>query len=242
MMKRHTAILCLLLCCLTLLQVAGGAVVFGVVPAETSAGCGVVVGRVAERTPAHEAGLRTGDMIVSVQGVPTPHAAALKDALSTYAPGDVVRVRYYRNKRLCSALVELASRPSAAETAAPAAPVRLSPEMQQQFAQARSRLRIQLARLPQHLDMQQVQADLQEMLTLARQVPTGCRSWLQGRDVQMSLKLDYPGGAVELRSCNGSLSLAVREPGSGAITSYPINTPAERAALPVPLLRRLQQY
>ena len=38
MMKRHTAILCLLLCCLTLLQVAGGAVVFGVVPAETSAG------------------------------------------------------------------------------------------------------------------------------------------------------------------------------------------------------------
>ena len=92
MKKCHTAILCLLLCCLTLLQVAGGAVVFGVVPAEKASGHGVVVRRVAERTPAHEAGLRAGDEIVSVQGVPTPHAAALKEALCTYAPGDVVRI------------------------------------------------------------------------------------------------------------------------------------------------------
>ena len=242
MKKCHTAILCLLLCCLALLQVAGGAVVFGVVPAEKASAHGVMVHRVAERTPAHEAGLRAGDEIVSVQGVPTPHAAALKEALCTYAPGDVVRVRYRRNNRLCSALVELAARPAAGVSAAAAAPVSLSPEVQQQFAQARNRLRIQLARLPHRLNMQQVKADLQEMLTLARQVPAGCNSWLQGPDVQMSLEIEYPGGAVELQSCNGLLFLVAQEPGSGKKSSYPINTQAERAALPGPLLRRLQQY
>ncbi|MBR1981445.1 MAG: PDZ domain-containing protein [Akkermansia sp.] len=242
MMKRHTAILCLLLCCLTMLQVAGGAVVFGVVPAEKPSEYGVVVRRVAERTPAHEAGLRAGDEIVSVQGVPTPHASALKEVLRPCAPGDVLRVRYRRNKELRSALVELAARPAAEPVTAPAAPLRLSPEVQQQFAQARNRLRIQLARLPHRVNMQQVQADLQEMLILARQVPAGCSSWLQGADVQMSLKLGYPGGAVELQFRNGLLFLVTQEPDSGSQSSYPINTKAERAALPRLLIRRLQQY
>lgn len=242
MMKRHTAILCLLLSCLTLLQVAGGAVVFGVVPAEKASEHGVVVRRVAGRTPAQKAGLRAGDEIVSVQGVPTPHAAALKEVLHAYAPGDVLRVCYFRNDQLRSALVELAARPAAAAASAPAAPVSLSPEVKQQFAQARNRLRIQLAGLPHRVNMQQVQADLQEMLTLARQVPAGCSSWLQGADVQMSLKLEYPGGAVELQSRNGLLFLVAQESGSGKQSSYPINTKAERAALPTLLLRRLQQY
>lgn len=242
MKKCHTAILCLLLCCLALLQVAGGAVVFGVVPAEKSSEHGVVVRRVAERTPAHEAGLQAGDEIVSVQGGPTPHAASLKEVLRTYAPGDVVRVRYRRNNRLCSALVELAARPAAGPVAAPVAPVSLSPEVQQQFAQARNRLRIQLSRLPHRLDVCQVQADLQEMLTLARQVPADCNSWLQGPDVQMSLMVEYPGGVVELQARNGLLFLVVQGPDPGKKHSYPINTPAERAALPERLFRLLQQY
>lgn len=242
MMKHRTAILSLLLCCLTLLQAAGGAVVFGVVPAEESTGRGVAVRRVAEQTPAHEAGLRAGDEIVSVQGGPTPHAAALKEALRAYAPGDVLRVRYRRGAQLHSALVELAARPAAVAVAAPAAPARISPEVQQQFAQARSRLRIQLARLPHRMNMQQVQADLREMLTLARQMPSGCHAWLQGHDVQMSLKLEYRGGPVELQSRNGLLFLAVQEPVSGKIASYPINTSAERSTLPMQLLRLLQQF
>lgn len=242
MTKHHTAILSLLLCCLSLLQVAGGAVVFGVVPAEEPAAKGVVVRRVAEQTPAHQAGLQAGDEIVSVQGVPTPQAAALKEALRSYAPGDVLRVRYRRGSQLRTALVELAARPVAEPPAAPADQVRLSPEVQQQFAQARNRLRIQLARLPHRLNMQQVQADMLELLTLARQVPAGCQGWLQGRDVQVSLTLEYPGGAVVLQFRNGALFLAVQEPGAFRPTFYPINTPAERAALPLPLLRRLQQF
>lgn len=242
MTKQHTAILCLLLLCLPLLQAAGGAVVFGVVPAGESAGQGVVVRRVAEHTPAHAAGLMAGDVIESVQGTPTPQAAALKEVLSAYAPGDVVRVRYRRSGELRTTLVELAARPEPVSVEAkPVAEVELTPEVQLQFAQARSRLRIQLARLPHRMNTQQVQADLMELLTLARSVPSGCTTWLQGQDVQLSLSLDYPGGAVELRCCNGDLFLAVQDPASSEPVVYPINTPAERAALPHDLVQRLRQ-
>lgn len=242
MTKQHTVILCLLLFCLPLLQAAGGAVVFGVVPAGESAGQGVIVRRVAEHTPAHAAGLMPGDVIESVQGMPTPQVAALKEVLSGYAPGDVLRVRYRRGGQLRTALVELAARPDSAPVEPqPVATAELTVEEQQQFAQARSRLRIQLARLPYRMSMQQVQADMMELLTLARSVPSGCSTWLQGQDVQLSLSLDYPGGAVELRCCNGALSLAVQESGKAEPVVFPINTPAERAALPRDLVQRLQQ-
>lgn len=241
MTRNLTALLSLMLC-LFLVQVAGGAVVFGVVPSQESSGQGVVVGRVAAQTPAHAAGLQAGDVIEYVQGESIPHVAALKAVLAACSPGDVLRVRYRRGGRLCTTLVELAARPGRVDGPPPAPSAGLSPEAQLQFAQARSRLRIQLARLPHRMNLQQVHADLQEMLTLARRVPAGCHSWLQGSDVQMSLRLDYSGGAVELHSCNGALSLAVPEPGSNRLSRYPINTPAERTALPAPLLRLLQQF
>lgn len=236
----RTTLLSVLLLCLLAVQAAGAGVVFGVVPTAESAGQGVVVQRVAEHTPAQQAGLQVGDVIVSVQGVPTPHAAALKSALRDFAPGDVLRVRYLRGGRQLTALVELAARPDRAAGAPAATRAELSPEMQQQFAQARSRLRIQLARLPHRMDRQQVHADLLELLVLARRVPTGCHGWLQGTDVQLNLRLDYPGGVVELHSRNGVLSLVV-PCGSGS-ACYPINTPVERAALPSRLIRILQQF
>ncbi len=243
MTKQRTAILCLLLLCLPLLQAAGGAVVFGVVPSGESAGQGVVVRRVAEHTPAHAAGLRVGDVIESVQGEPTPQATLLKEALQSYSPGDVVRVRYRRNGLLRTALVELTARPEPAPAElSPAATATLTPEVQQQFAQARNRLRIQLARLPHRMNIQQVQADMMELLTLARNVPSGCSTWLQGQEVQLSLSLAYPGGTVELRCHNDSLSLVSQAPGTSEPVLYPINTPAQRAALPRYLVQLLQKW
>lgn len=241
MTKLHTAVLCLLLLFPVPISAAGSAVVFGVIPVEESAGQGVVVQRVAEQTPAHGAGLQTGDIIESVQGMPTPRAAALKEAVSQFSPGDVVRVRYRRGQQQRSALVELAARPRAAAATVPVARAEISPEIRQQFAQARNRLRIQLARLPYRMNKQQVQADMQELIVLARRVPSGCHIWLQGSEVQMSLSLEYAGGTVELQSHNGVLSLVVPNPSGGGVERYPINTPAERAAIPPALLRRLQQ-
>ena len=242
MMKRATALLSLLLLCLLIQPAASGAVVFGVVPAKDAAGNGVPVQRVAEQTPAQHAGLQAGDVIVSVQGVPTPRVADLKEALRAYAPGDVVRVRYRRGGQLRTALVELVARGRGIEASAPVVPSDMIPELQLQFAQARSRLRLQLARLPHRVDMKQLQADMQELLSLARRLPTGCDTWLQGSDVQMSLQLAYPAGCVELQFRNGAFILVVQEEGSCRRLHYPINTRAEREAVPRSLLRRLQQF
>jgi hypothetical protein len=241
MTNNPTAILCLLLSCLSVVQAAGGrGTVFGVVPEREHAGQGVVVNRVAEQTPAQLAGLQSGDVIVSVQGIPTPTAAELKAALAEFAPGDVVRVQYLRGGRRLTTLVELQGRKSAEESVAAPAP-ELSPEVQLQFAQARSRLKIQLSRLPYRMNSAQVQADLRELLMLARAVPSGHSQWLQGQSVEMSLVLPHKAGDVELRSENGRLSLAVQPKSGEEPVVYPINTQAERAALPAYLLQRLQE-
>lgn len=242
MTKLHIAVLCLLLLLPLPISAAGSAVVFGVIPQEESAGQGVVVQRVAEHTPAHGAGLQPGDIIESVEGIATPRAEALKEAVRQFAPGDVVRVRYRRGQQLRLVPVELAARPQAVEATVPVARAEISPEIRQQFAQARNRLRIQLARLPHRMNKRQVQADMQELIVLARCVPSGCHTWLQGSEVQMSLSLEYAGGIVELQFCNGELALVVPKPRGSGFTRYPINTAAERAALPASLLRRLQQY
>lgn len=241
MTNNPTAILCLLLSCLSVVQAAGGrGTVFGVVPEKEHAGQGVAVNRVAEQTPAQLAGLQSGDVIVSVQGIPTPTATELKAALSEFSPGDVVRVQYLREGRRLAALVELQGRKSAEESVAAPAP-ELSPEVQLQFAQARSRLKIQLSRLPYRMNSAQVHADLRELLMLARAVPSGHSQWLQGQSVEMSLVLPHKDGDVELQSENGKLSLAVYpKPGEEPVV-YSINTQAERAALPAYLLRRLQE-
>ena len=241
MTNNPTAILCLLLSCLSVVQAAGGrGTVFGVVPEKEHAGQGVAVNRVAEQTPAQLAGLQSGDVIVSVQGIPTPTATELKAALSEFAPGDVVRVQYLRGTRRLTTLVELQVRKPADERVAAPAP-ELTPEVQLQFAQARSRLKIQLSRLPYRMNSAQVQADLRELLTLARAVPSGHSQWLQGQSVEMSLVLPHKDGDVELRSENGKLSLAVQPKSGEETVVYPINTPAERAALPAYLLQSLQE-
>ena len=241
MTNKPTAILCLLLSCLSVVQAAGGrGTVFGVVPEKEHAGQGVAVNRVAEQTPAQLAGLQAGDVIVSVQGILTLTAADLKAALAEFAPGDVVRVQYLRGTRRLTALVELQGRKPADERVAEPAP-ELSPEVQLQFAQARSRLKIQLSRLPYRMNTAQVQADLRELLSLARAVPCGHRQWLQGQTVELSLVLPHKDGDIELRSENSRLSLAVcPQPGVEPVV-YAINTPAERAALPAYLLQRLQE-
>lgn len=241
MTNNPTAILCLLLSCLSVVQAAGGrGTVFGVVPEKEHAGQGVAVNRVAEQTPAQLAGLQSGDVIVSVQGIPTSTATELKSALAEFAPGDVVRVQYLRGGRRLTTLVELQGRKPAEESVAAPAP-ELSPEVQLQFAQARSRLKIQLARLPYRMNSAQVQADLRELLMLARAVPSGHSQWLQGQSVEMSLVLPHKDGDVELRSENGKLSLAVHPKTAEEPVVYAINTQAERAALPAYLLQRLQE-
>ncbi|MEV7807206.1 trypsin-like peptidase domain-containing protein [Microbispora sp. NPDC088329] len=57
---------------------------------------GVAVGSVSPGGGADRAGIRPGDVIVKVEGTPTPTASALSQILATLKPGDRVRVELMR--------------------------------------------------------------------------------------------------------------------------------------------------
>src|SRR5204863_553814 len=63
-------------------------------------------------TPAAKAGLRKGDVIVSVGGTKVSSADELRSAISARKPGDRVSVTYTRNGTRHTVSVTLASRPS----------------------------------------------------------------------------------------------------------------------------------
>ncbi|MCC5579822.1 trypsin-like peptidase domain-containing protein [Microtetraspora sp. AC03309] len=54
---------------------------------------GVLVGRLTRGGSADKAGIRTGDVIVSIDGTPTPDATTLTEVLARHQPGDTVKVK-----------------------------------------------------------------------------------------------------------------------------------------------------
>ncbi len=76
--------------------------------AAASAADGCVIGVVGPGTPADGAGLRPGDVIRAVAGVPTPDPLALHAALQSRRPGQTVAVEFVRDgeKRDCEAVLD----------------------------------------------------------------------------------------------------------------------------------------
>ncbi len=231
--------LCLTVCLLIFSQ-AYAAVVFGVVPAKES-GAGLVVERVAENTPAHAAGLQAGDVLLRLQGETVTDAASLRRLLAAYSAGTVVRVQYLRDGVQAVALVELVARPVPGATQSYTEEVEMSAAVQVQFMQAKSRLRIQLSHLPYRMDVAQVQADMQELLVLARSIPGKHPGWLQGSSIETTLSFADAEGHVMLRSENGELYLELSDKQGNRLFYAPIATPQQREMLPSSVQQRLQK-
>jgi putative serine protease PepD len=73
---------------------------------------GAVIKRVDSGGPAARAGLRAGDVIVSLGGKSIDGPDALTQAVATHKPGESVTLEYTRGGKRHSAQVELAARPS----------------------------------------------------------------------------------------------------------------------------------
>jgi serine protease DegQ len=73
---------------------------------------GVVVQAVGPGGPAAVAGLRPGDIIVSIGGRPTPTTSALYEVLRDHKPGEKVEVRIIRDGAKQPIMVTLGDRPS----------------------------------------------------------------------------------------------------------------------------------
>lgn len=68
---------------------------------------GVLVARVVPGAAADKAGLRKGDLLLSVAGVSVNSFAEMMEELGRFTPGDLVNVTYYRDGKIHSATVTL---------------------------------------------------------------------------------------------------------------------------------------
>ena len=68
---------------------------------------GVMIARVVPECAADKAGLRKGDLLLTVAGVPVNSFAEMMEELGRYNPGDLVNVSYYRDGKTHSATAVL---------------------------------------------------------------------------------------------------------------------------------------
>ena len=236
-----TVLLATLLFCYIAAQQSHAAVVFGIIPAESTTVQGVPVAQVVNGTPAQQAGIQVGDIITHINSCPIPNAAILRETLSKLKVGNVIRVFYLRGEDKHIALVELQERPAefpqqGSEKAAP----QLTPEQLLQFAQVRTRLRLQLARLPHRMNTAQVKADLAELLTLARSIPAAHNGWLQGKCIETTMEYAVPQGRVVLKQEKSILYLELHTTAGACRQRYCIDDAARQQALPAEIIRLLQ--
>ena len=71
---------------------------------------GVIITRISRDGPAFDAGLEVGDVIVSMDGIPTDDMGGFLTLLWSYAVGDSVHVEYIREDKRFETLVELEER------------------------------------------------------------------------------------------------------------------------------------
>ena len=72
---------------------------------------GVVITRISRAGPAFNAGLQVGDVIISLDGIPTSDMGGFLTLLWSYEVGDSVQVNYMRDNKQFETSVELVERP-----------------------------------------------------------------------------------------------------------------------------------
>ena len=77
-----------------------------------SSSTGVQITQVRASTPASKAGLKTGDVIVRLNGKKVTNASELSQSIDSHRPGNTVTLTYTRNGSTHTVSVKLAVRPS----------------------------------------------------------------------------------------------------------------------------------
>jgi putative serine protease PepD len=85
---------------------------FGVQVRDSSSPLGAALAEVLPGTPAAKAGLKTGDVVVKLDGKTIQGADGVSSVIDAKKPGDTMKVTYVRNGKTAVATVTLTTRPS----------------------------------------------------------------------------------------------------------------------------------
>jgi putative serine protease PepD len=95
--------------------ISGGKVAhayLGVQLSDATSGAGATIGQVAGGGPASDAGLRSGDVVTSIDGRAVSGADALVSAVDGHKPGDQVTLKVRRGGSTTDIKVKLGTRPN----------------------------------------------------------------------------------------------------------------------------------
>lgn len=212
---------------------------------------GVMVRSVWPGSPAEQAGVKRGDVVVKLDGI----AVADRDAMAAYllklAPGDSVTATLSFGGQLREVSVKLLPRPNHAPGASSTAeaavggdrlhrPMVVSDDIRRQFRERRRNICAHFATLPHAFDTGKVTEELQAIRDLARDSNPGGVGWMVGRAGVAAVQFRDDAGTLLLRGADKKLTLEVFDKEGKLVQRIGLNSPAERAAIPPELLIRLK--
>ncbi len=210
---------------------------------------GLLVRAVAPNSPANKAGVRVGDVVLRVGQVSTNSRADLRGIVDAGALGDSLAVELLRGGRPLTLHVVLEKRPptSARRTAEAALgadrrihPIALPEAIRKEIRYHRRIVRLQLASLPEGLVPSVITEELNAIRNLARDAHAGRPGWMSGQAGEISVRFRDDEGSVVIYGANDEVTLELYDTDGQQLARYPLNTEAERCALPETVLRRLQ--
>lgn len=241
---------------------AGERPVFGVVAAEMTPELrthariphGILVQSVWPGSPAAQAGVRPGSVILSLDGTPIEDKAAMAAFLAQHRAGDVVKAAVLQNgEPPAQVSVQLVARPAKAAQQMPTAPDRavggdrvmrpltIREDIREGIRARRGIIIEQLHALPDGMEAMKVTDALNDIRNLARDAnPYGGEGWMIGRAGEASVQFKDAEGVLLILGANNVLQLEVFDTNGCKVLQAPITTPEQCRALPESVLQRLK--
>lgn len=213
---------------------------------------GVMVRSVWPGSPAEQAGVKRGDVIVKLDGQAMTNRDAMAAFLQKRVPGETVTATLSFGGHVREAGVKLLPRPtrnavspSTAEAAVGGdrllRPMTVSEDIRRQFRERRRNICSHFATLPNSFDTEKVTDELQAIRDLARDSNPGGSGWMVGRAGVSAVQFRDAAGTLLLRGADNKLTLEVYDSAGQPVKKIGLNSPEEWRNIPPEVLQRLQK-
>lgn len=251
-MRSAWKVLCGALLLLPVMAAGKPRAMFGVMPDAEEQQGGVLVRAVHPASPAGVAGVQAGDVILSLDGTKVDSREEMRAVLQSLQPGHQLEVELLQGESRRVLQVKLAERPvrPVSAAASPDAavggdrmlrPLVVNPAIRTAMREHRMKVLQQLGALPDGLQTDEVITHLQALRHLARDANPQGRGWMLGEAGEVTLQFKDAHGVLVLHGANKLLTLTVYDAAGMQTHTLPLNTEAERQAVPEGVIERLRR-